>query len=90
MYRWRRRREGKLWNLTVVPQLMIQAKCGGSSAMESLVFVCPNTRRQVDTGVTTEITTLLRIRSRTVRARCAACGETHEWPVRDAWLAQAA
>ena len=58
--------------------------------MEKLVFVCPKTDRQVDIGVATEIGTLLRIRSRVVRAQCPACGETHEWPVRDAWLIQAA
>jgi predicted RNA-binding Zn-ribbon protein involved in translation (DUF1610 family) len=40
--------------------------------------------------VTTEIGTLLRIRSNMVRARCPACGETHEWPVRDAQLVKAA
>lgn len=54
--------------------------------MESLVFKCPRTKEPVDIGVTTEIGTLLRIRSRVVRARCPACGETHEWPVRDAQL----
>ena len=58
--------------------------------MEKLIFVCPKTNQQVDIGVATEIGTLLRIRSRTVRAQCPACGETHEWPVRDAWLVQAA
>jgi hypothetical protein len=58
--------------------------------MENLVFACPKTGRQVDIGVATEIGTLLRIRSRVVLARCPACGETHEWPVRDAWLVQAA
>jgi hypothetical protein len=59
-------------------------------SMEKLMFVCPKTDRQVDIGVATEIGTLLRIRSRVVRAQCPACGETHEWPVRDAWLVQAA
>jgi predicted RNA-binding Zn-ribbon protein involved in translation (DUF1610 family) len=58
--------------------------------MEKLLFACPNTGQQVDIGVTTEIITLLRIRSRMVRAHCPACGETHEWPVRDAWLVRAA
>lgn len=58
--------------------------------MEKLIFVCPKTDQQVDIGVSTEIGTLLRIRSRMVRAQCPACGETHEWPVRDAWLIQAA
>ncbi len=58
--------------------------------MEKLIFVCPKTDRQVDIGVATEIGTLLRIRSRVVRARCPACGDIHEWPVRDARLVQAA
>ena len=58
--------------------------------MEKLIFVCPNTGQQVDIGVTTEIGTLLRIRSRMVRARCPACGQSHEWAVRDAQLSKAA
>jgi predicted RNA-binding Zn-ribbon protein involved in translation (DUF1610 family) len=58
--------------------------------MENLVFTCPKTRERVDIGVTTEIGTLLRIRSSMVRAQCPACGETHEWPVRDAQLVKAA
>jgi predicted RNA-binding Zn-ribbon protein involved in translation (DUF1610 family) len=41
-------------------------------------------------GIESEIGTLLRIRSQTVQARCPACGQVHEWPVRDAWLATAA
>ena len=44
--------------------------------MEKLIFVCPKTDQQVDIGVATEIGTLLRIRSRVVRAQCPACGET--------------
>ena len=58
--------------------------------MERLIFVCPKTRNGVDVGIESEIVTLLRIRSQVVRAKCPACGETHEWPVRDAWLATAA
>ena len=58
--------------------------------MEKLIFVCPKTNSQVDIGVATEIGTLLRIRSSLVRAQCPACGEIHEWPVRDAWLVLAA
>ena len=58
--------------------------------MEKLMFVCPKTNQQVDIGVATEIGTLLRIRSRTVQAQCPACGETHEWRIRDAALVKAA
>ena len=58
--------------------------------MEHLIFVCPATGREVDSGVESEIGTLLRIRDETVRVHCRACGRWHEWPVRDALLAKAA
>jgi predicted RNA-binding Zn-ribbon protein involved in translation (DUF1610 family) len=58
--------------------------------VERLIFVCPNTGHQVDIGVTSDIVTLLRIRSEILRAECPACGKAHEWPVRDAILAKAA
>jgi hypothetical protein len=58
--------------------------------MERLMFVCPVTGRRVDVGVETEIDTLLRIRTKTLRARCSDCGEWHEWPVGDAYLPEPA
>jgi hypothetical protein len=58
--------------------------------MEHLVFVCPTTGRQIDSGVESEIGTLLRIRNETVRVQCSACGQWHEWSVRDAFLSRAA
>jgi predicted RNA-binding Zn-ribbon protein involved in translation (DUF1610 family) len=58
--------------------------------MERLIFVCPNTGQQVDIGITSEISTLLRIRSEILRGQCPACGKAHEWRVRDAILAKAA
>jgi predicted RNA-binding Zn-ribbon protein involved in translation (DUF1610 family) len=58
--------------------------------MERLLFICPQTGREVDVGIETEIGTLLRIKSNTLRSRCPACGRTHEWTVRDAALPQAA
>jgi endogenous inhibitor of DNA gyrase (YacG/DUF329 family) len=60
------------------------------AVMEHLVFVCPTTGREVDSGVESEIGTLLRIRHETIRAHCPACGQRHEWAVRDAFLAKAA
>ncbi|HVY58227.1 MAG TPA: hypothetical protein VHA77_10295 [Xanthobacteraceae bacterium] len=54
--------------------------------MERLHFVCPQTGRDVDVGIETELGTLLRIRLETVRAKCPACGLWHEWVVRDAKL----
>lgn len=58
--------------------------------MERLFFTCPVTRRSVDVGVETEIDTLLRIKSEKVRAQCPACGQVHEWTVREAALPKAA
>jgi hypothetical protein len=58
--------------------------------MERLIFLCPATNRRVDVGVETEIGTLLRIRTNTLTARCPACGESHEWPVSDAYLPEPA
>ena len=58
--------------------------------MEHLIFVCPTTGREVDSGVGSEISTLLRIRQQNVRALCPLCGASHTWAVRDAFLAKAA
>lgn len=58
--------------------------------MERLFFTCPATRRRIDSGVETEIGTLLQIKSEKVRQRCPACGQVHEWIVRDAELPKAA
>jgi hypothetical protein len=58
--------------------------------MERLIFVCPATGDPVDVGVATEIRTLLQIRSNCVRALCPVCGQHHQWPVSDAFLAEAA
>ena len=58
--------------------------------MERLYFPCPNSGRDVDVGIESELGTLLRIRDRRVRASCRHCGEWHEWTVADAHLAKAA
>ena len=42
--------------------------------MEHLIFVCPATGREIDSGVGSEIGTLLRIRQQNMRALCPACG----------------
>ena len=42
--------------------------------MEHLIFVCPMTGRKIDSGIETEIGTLLHIRQQNVRVDCPACG----------------
>ena len=58
--------------------------------MERLHFICPRTRQDIDVGIDSELDTLLRIKSKHVLARCPACGERHDWEVREAKLLQAA
>ena len=58
--------------------------------MERLYFACPKTGKDIDVGIDSELETLLRIRLNLLRARCPACGEWHEWQVREARLLQAA
>jgi len=58
--------------------------------MERLYFECPNTGQEIDTGIESELGTLLRVRRTTVRARCPICGTEHEWRVGDARIAIAA
>ncbi|HKA71394.1 MAG TPA: hypothetical protein VKE26_06285 [Xanthobacteraceae bacterium] len=55
--------------------------------MEQLHFVCPNTGRDIDAGIGTELETLLRIKTKPIRIiTCPICGEQHEWHVSDAQL----
>jgi len=58
--------------------------------MEQLTFICPTTGQKVDTGIETDLDTLVRISDQVVRARCPACGQWHELPVRDSLPAKAA
>jgi hypothetical protein len=58
--------------------------------MERLIFVCPATGEKVDAGFECEIGTLLQVRMNNVRVPCSACGERHEWLVRDACLQEPA
>ena len=58
--------------------------------MERLFFECPSTGRQIDTGIESELETLLRIRGERVLVRCPACGQPHEWHVNEAQLSRSA
>jgi len=58
--------------------------------MEHLYFVCPNTGRDIDAGIETDLETLLRIKTQTIEIECPICRERHEWRVADARLATAA
>ncbi len=57
--------------------------------MQRLYFVCPQSGKEVDVGIESELNTLLLIRTQKVRARCPHCGAIHEWEVADAQLGHA-
>lgn len=52
--------------------------------MDVLVFRCPRTGREVESGIEAHPNILVRLFS--VRLRCPACEELHEWRVIDARL----
>ena len=58
--------------------------------MEHLFFVCPKTARTIDSGIETDLGTLLRIKTETIEVVCPICGERHEWRIADAHLAKVA
>ena len=58
--------------------------------MDRLFFTCPNTGEKIDVGVETELGTLLKIRDEKLQSICPACGRSHEWPMKDAFLSKAA
>jgi hypothetical protein len=54
--------------------------------MTALIFTCPKTKRDVPTGVRTDVEGLRQSWSRTLRLTCPHCGQEHEIPVREAYL----
>ena len=54
--------------------------------MTALLFSCPKTKRDVPTGVRTDVESLRQAWSRTLRLACPHCGQEHEIPVREAYL----
>jgi hypothetical protein len=54
--------------------------------MSEIVIRCPNTRRVVPTGLTTEQIKLTSLSGLKLRVLCPACSKTHTWGQREAWL----
>lgn len=52
-----------------------------------VVIVCPNARREVPTGVVTDITSFANLPKGEAQLSCPACGQLHKWTRRDARLA---
>jgi hypothetical protein len=54
---------------------------------QHLMIQCPRTGRPISTGVELEEAELARLADVAKQATCAACGMTHTWWKREAWLA---
>jgi len=54
--------------------------------MPEIMIRCPNTRRIVSTGLTTEKIKLSSLSNLTLRVLCPACLKNHKWGQKEAWI----
>lgn len=54
--------------------------------MGVLVIKCPNTGREVSTGIQTDTSTFARMPNEILETRCPHCRTKHSWRPRDAML----
>lgn len=58
----------------------------GEPTMPSLLFICPKTRQQADTGILTDVESLRDTWSMTLNVNCPHCGEMHAVSVRETYI----
>ena len=56
--------------------------------MVTVVIRCPQTKRPVATGLTTDGVIFETLPPVALPLRCPACGHVHRWKPEDAWVAQ--
>jgi len=56
------------------------------SVMGELVFLCPRTAREIETGINTDRGSIARTRRRTIYLDCPHCQETHSFKVSQGWI----
>jgi hypothetical protein len=54
--------------------------------MGELVFLCPKTAREIETGINTDRGSIARTRRRTIYLDCPHCLETHSFEVSQGWI----
>jgi hypothetical protein len=54
--------------------------------MASVMILCPETRREIYTGIETDETSFAKLPDVLSRAHCPICGEEHLWTKEKAWL----
>jgi hypothetical protein len=55
--------------------------------MASVMILCPETRREVYTGIETDEASFAKLPDVPSRAQCPMCGREHIWSRQNAWLA---
>jgi hypothetical protein len=58
--------------------------------MGALTFACPETGKDIETGIETDQDTLKRVQEVNMRVRCRHCGREHAFQVEDGHIAAAA
>jgi hypothetical protein len=58
--------------------------------MGEILFTCPQTLKSVPTGLKAEWVVLHSLPPVAIPMLCTACGQTHQWKRKDAWIGQAA
>ena len=54
--------------------------------MASVMIVCPETRREIYTGIETDEVSFAKLPDVPSRTLCPICGHEHTWTAEDAWL----
>jgi predicted metal-binding protein len=54
--------------------------------MSVVMIKCPQTGREVSTGIETQSETFDALLNVTAKMKCSACGGHHVWSRREAWL----
>lgn len=57
--------------------------------MPAIMIRCPVHNKDVTTGLDTETIIFETLPNLAIPMRCIACGQSHEWKPRDAWVANA-
>jgi hypothetical protein len=68
----------------------VQRARRGFKDMNSLLFQCPKTLRELDTGIEVNVSKLQIVQPVTVRLLCPFCGNPHKWKLADGRIGEPA
>jgi len=54
--------------------------------MASVMIACPETRREIYTGIEMDEASFAKLPDVLSRTQCSVCGQEHVWTRQDAWL----